>query len=80
MRARPQRARRVGADGVHLKLQLADRDAIGFSLGGLLPVCDGPVEAAVTLGFDEWDGARRLQLKVRDLRAAGAPRGATPSP
>ena len=80
MRARPQRARRVGADGVHLKLQLADRDAIGFSLGGLLPVCDGPVEAAVTLGFDEWDGARRLQLKVRDLRRAGAPRGATPSP
>jgi single-stranded-DNA-specific exonuclease len=80
VRGRPQRARRVGADGVHLKLQLAARDAIGFSLGSLLPLCDGPVEAAVTLGFDEWDGARRLQLKVRDLRAAGTPRDAPPLP
>jgi hypothetical protein len=28
------------------------------------------VEAAVSLGFDAWDGVRRLQLKIRDLRAA----------
>jgi single-stranded-DNA-specific exonuclease len=84
VRAHPRRARRVGAEGVHLKLQLAERDAIGFSLGELLPLCDGPVEAAVTLGFDEWDGTRRLQLRVRDLRAPpdAAPRaaGARPSP
>jgi single-stranded-DNA-specific exonuclease len=80
VRVRPRRARRVGAEGAHLKLQLAERDAIGFSLGGLLPLCEGPVEAAVTLGFDEWDGTRRLQLKVRDLRAAPDAAGAPPSP
>jgi hypothetical protein len=26
------------------------------------------VEAAFTMGFDEWDGARRVQLKLRDVR------------
>jgi len=70
VRARAERARTVGAGGMHLKVSLASRDAIGFSLGDRLPLCGGPVEAAVTLGFDEWDGSRRLQLKLRDLRAA----------
>ena len=68
VRARPSRARQVGAAGVHLKLVLADRDAIAFQMGDRLPLCSGPVEAAVSLGFDDWDGMRRLQLRVRDLR------------
>ncbi len=69
LRARPERARAVGADGAHLKLALAPGlDAIGFGLGRNVALCAGPVEAAVSLGFDEWDGARRLQLRVRDLR------------
>ncbi len=69
LRGRPQRARTVGAGGTHLKLAFgAGVDAIGFSLGDRLGLCSGEVEAAVTLGFDEWDGARRLQLKIRDLR------------
>jgi single-stranded-DNA-specific exonuclease len=72
LRGRPSRARQVGAGGVHLKLALGDRDAIAFSLGDRLPLCQGPVEAAVSVGFDEWDGLRRLQLRVRDLRAAEA--------
>jgi single-stranded-DNA-specific exonuclease len=29
------------------------------------------VEAAFTLGFDDWDGTKRLQLRLRDVRAAG---------
>jgi single-stranded-DNA-specific exonuclease len=70
VRGRPERARVVGAGGAHLKLSLASRDAIGFSLGDRLPLCAGPVEAAVSLGFDVWDGSRRLQLRVRDLRAS----------
>jgi single-stranded-DNA-specific exonuclease len=72
VRVRPSRARQVGAAGVHLKLVLADRDAIAFQMGDRLALCSGPVEAAVSLGFDDWDGMRRLQLRVRDLR--GAPR------
>jgi single-stranded-DNA-specific exonuclease len=71
LRARPSRARQVGAAGVHLKLVLADRDAIAFQLGDRIGLCGAPVEAAVSVGFDDWDGMRRLQLRVRDLRAAG---------
>jgi single-stranded-DNA-specific exonuclease len=71
VRATPRRARTVGAGGAHLKLALRPGlDAIGFSLGDRLGVCQGEIEAAVTLGFDDWDGARRLQLRIKDLRAA----------
>ncbi len=76
VRARPSRARQVGAAGVHLKLVLADRDAIAFQMGDRLPLCAGTVEAAVSVGFDDWDGMRRLQLRVRDLRAAPPSPGA----
>ena len=70
VRGRPRRARTVGAGGAHLKLGFAAGvDAIGFSMGDRLGLCDGEIEAAVTLGFDDWDGARRLQLKIRDLRS-----------
>jgi single-stranded-DNA-specific exonuclease len=72
VRVRPSRARQVGAAGVHLKLVLADRDAIAFQMGDRLPLCAGTVEAAVSLGFDDWDGMRRLQLRVRDLRGTDA--------
>jgi single-stranded-DNA-specific exonuclease len=66
---RPTRARTVGAGGAHLKLAFGPGlDAIGFQMGERLSLCAGEVEAAVTLSFDEWDGTRRLQLKLRDLR------------
>jgi single-stranded-DNA-specific exonuclease len=72
LRAAAERARAVGAEGRHLKLALgaARLDAIGFGMGDRLGACQGPVEAAFTLGFDEWDGTRRLQLRLRDLRSA----------
>ncbi len=70
LRARPGPARAVGAGGAHLKVALAPGlDAIGFSLGDRIDLCASDVEAAVSLGFDEWDGTRRLQLRIRDLRA-----------
>jgi single-stranded-DNA-specific exonuclease len=68
LRGAPARARTVGAGGAHLKFALGSLDAIGFGLGERLAACGGPVEAAFSIGFDEWDGARRLQLRVRDLR------------
>ncbi len=71
LRTRALRARTVGAGGQHLKLGLAGGlDAIGFGMGERAAGCEGPIEAAFTLGFDEWDGARRLQLRLRDLRPA----------
>jgi len=45
-------------------------EAIGFGMGEIADRCGGEVEAAVTVGFDEWGGVRRVQLKLRDLRAA----------
>jgi single-stranded-DNA-specific exonuclease len=70
LRGAPAGARPVGAGGAHLKCAFGRRlDAIGFGLGDRLALCGGPVEAAFTLGFDEWDGTRRLQLRLRDLRA-----------
>jgi single-stranded-DNA-specific exonuclease len=72
----PTRARTVGAGGLHLKLAFGPGlDAIGFHMGDRLALCQGEVEAAVTLAFDEWDGARRLQLRLRDLRPAAAAAG-----
>jgi single-stranded-DNA-specific exonuclease len=68
LRGDAARARTVGANGAHLKLALGRLDAIGFGLGDRLAACAGPVEAAFTVGFDEWDGARRLQLRLRDVR------------
>jgi single-stranded-DNA-specific exonuclease len=65
------RARTVGAQQQHLKLTVGrGLDAIGFGLGGHAPLCQGRVDLAFTLGFDDWDGVKRLQLKLRDLRPA----------
>lgn len=74
LRSAAARGRTVGAAGAHLKLELGARslDAIGFGMGDRAGLCaEGPVDAAFSVGFDEWDGARRLQLKLRDLRRAG---------
>jgi single-stranded-DNA-specific exonuclease len=73
MRGSAERARTVGAGGAHLKLAFGRLNAIGFGLGESLDACTGALEAAFTIGFDEWDGMRRLQLRLRDVRrAAGA--------
>ncbi|MBK9517859.1 MAG: single-stranded-DNA-specific exonuclease RecJ [Anaeromyxobacter sp.] len=72
LRADASQARTVGAEQQHLKLTVGKGlDAIGFGLGGHAALCRGPVEVAFTFGFDDWNGLRRLQLKVRDVRAAG---------
>jgi single-stranded-DNA-specific exonuclease len=74
--ARVLEAKQRGAEP-HLKLQLpregrAVLDAIGFGLGAQAPLCDGPIDAAFHLGLDQWQGQRRLQLRLRSLRAAEA--------
>jgi single-stranded-DNA-specific exonuclease len=68
LRGAAAKARTVGAGGAHLKIALGRLDAIGFGMGDRLPLCAGAVEAAFTMGFDEWDGARRVQLRLRDVR------------
>jgi single-stranded-DNA-specific exonuclease len=73
LRGAAARGRTVGVAGAHLKLALGARglDAIGFGMGDRAALCGGgPVDAAFSIGFDEWDGARRLQLKLKDVRPA----------
>ncbi|HEU4381999.1 MAG TPA: single-stranded-DNA-specific exonuclease RecJ [Anaeromyxobacteraceae bacterium] len=77
VRVTPARCRVVGAGRAHLKMSLGPLDAIGFGMGERLSLCGGAVEAAVALGWDDWDGTRRLQLRVKDLRAAAGSAGAT---
>ncbi len=59
----------------HLKLRLEGRgsrlEAIGFGMGGQADLCQGKVDAAFHLGVDDWQGRRRVQLRLRSLRAAG---------
>jgi single-stranded-DNA-specific exonuclease len=78
LRAAPARGRAVGAGGAHLKISLGRLDAIGFGMGDRLASCAGAVEAAFTIGFDEWDGSRRVQLRLRDLRSPGGSPGSSP--
>ena len=65
----------------HLKLKLGEArgpgvaeaegpefDAIGFSLGGTALPVGARLDAAFQLSVDSWNGAERLQLKLKDLK------------
>jgi single-stranded-DNA-specific exonuclease len=70
LRGAAGRARTVGAGGAHLKVAVGRLDAIGFGMGDRLAACSGAIEAAFTVGLDEWDGRKRVQLRLRDVREA----------
>jgi len=67
-----------GADGQHLKLRLDDGhggptyEAIAFRLGQLAGYFEKHpwIDIAYTLEANEWNGARTLQLNIKDLRRA----------
>jgi single-stranded-DNA-specific exonuclease len=63
--------RLVGKDNAHLKLRLSDGDqdldAIAFRLGELNGDLPAYVDVAYQLDMNEWNGSRRLQLKVQDV-------------
>jgi single-stranded-DNA-specific exonuclease len=70
----------VGNDGRHLKLQLGSAsgfgenqrvwDAIAFRQGERLAELGDRVDIVYNLEANEWNGERRLQLNVQDLRPA----------
>jgi single-stranded-DNA-specific exonuclease len=64
----------VGSEGQHLKLSLGDdevtRDAIGFRMGERLSGLGDLVDIVYHLEVNEWNGERRLQLNLRDIRPA----------
>lgn len=67
--------RPVGSDGKHLRLTLRDGrrvswDAMFWRQGERAGDIPGRIDVAYTLEAHDWNGTRRLQLNVQDLRAA----------
>ncbi len=57
----------------HLKLSLESNpslDVIGFQLAGRIGLTEGPIDLAYKASIDEWNGNKRVSLKLRDLRSA----------
>jgi single-stranded-DNA-specific exonuclease len=67
-------AQAVGNEGRHLRLQLDGdgqvRDAIAFKQGERLEGLGDRVDVVYCLEANEWNGERRLQLNVQDIRPA----------
>jgi len=66
--------RAVGSDGAHLKLLLFDGrtvwDGIAFGQGDWADHLPNRVDIAYHLQLNEWNGERRLQLNIQDIRPA----------
>jgi single-stranded-DNA-specific exonuclease len=71
-------SRAVGGQGEHLKLELSQGAArlsgIAFKQGDKLGLLQsaGTVDAAFSLGWNEWQGTRSIQLEVKDIRPSQA--------
>jgi single-stranded-DNA-specific exonuclease len=67
-------AQTVGNEGRHLKLELGGdgqvRDAIAFRQGERLAELSDRVDVVYCLEVNEWNGERRLQLNVQDIKPA----------
>jgi single-stranded-DNA-specific exonuclease len=67
--------RRVGKDRAHLKLTLKDGgrtfDGIAFRMGDKEDEVQERMDIVYRLEENEWNGRRRLQLNIQDMRPAG---------
>jgi len=69
-------AQLVGAESKHLKLRFVDSDsgitmeAIGFGFGDFFSQLspEKPVDIAYILAVDEWNGKRKIQLRLKDIK------------
>ena len=65
----------VGADGQHLKMTLSNGravwEAIAFRQGNWAGRLPDVIDVVYHLETNEWNGERRLQLNIQDLRPAG---------
>lgn len=61
--------------GNHLKMRLSKEgrifDAIGFNLAETGPRLSGAVDLVFSLGWNEWNGRKSLQLTLKDIRVSG---------
>jgi single-stranded-DNA-specific exonuclease len=61
----------IGVDGKHLKIKVNNMDAIAFGMGEKsfrIKIGD-KINVVYTIDENEWNGEKRLQLKIKDLRA-----------
>jgi single-stranded-DNA-specific exonuclease len=62
----------IGKDNSHLKLRVSngsmEHDAIAFRMGELAREMPRYVDLAYRIDMDEWNGNRRLQIVVQDIR------------
>ncbi|HYV47505.1 MAG TPA: single-stranded-DNA-specific exonuclease RecJ [Myxococcaceae bacterium] len=66
-------SKKGGPDHLKLRFDAALRlDAIGFGMADRIGVVERPVDLAYQAHLDEWNGERRVSLKLKDLRAAAA--------
>jgi len=70
-------ARPLGASGEHARIVLesdgATLHAVGFRLGQRLcapGACDAPIDLALQLQVDHWNGRARLEARILDFRPA----------
>lgn len=70
-------ARRVGQEGRHLRLRLSNGvqflDGIAFKFGDWAEHLEGMMDIAYHLEINEWNGHRRPQLNIQDLRPPARP-------
>lgn len=63
--------REGGANHLKLSLEMAPHlDAIGFGMGDRMELTEGPIDLAFQVSVDDWNGRRRVQLKLKDLAAS----------
>ncbi len=68
--------RAVGQDGSHLQLSVGDgqvkRQCIAFRQGAWAGRLPDRIDLAYSIGINEWNGKRELQLVVQDIQAAAS--------
>lgn len=71
-----EKMRKIGADKSHLKAVLSDRssnvnvDAVGFGFGNVIDRLGSlpQIDIAATLNINEWNGKRKPQLMLEDIK------------
>jgi single-stranded-DNA-specific exonuclease len=71
--------RTVGADNRHLQARMGQTGIIAFGLGHLAATLAGPVDLACRVTANEWNGTRKAQLSVVDIRVADQTGASLPS-
>ncbi len=68
-------ARPMGSEGRHLRLKVRQggitRDAVAFHIGARSEDMDVPLDIVYNFELDEWNGAPRLRLNIRDFTGSG---------